>query len=153
MYPLPCLNLITLITYLFPFLLFTCLACHRASLCSPTIALTLYLTRCVGLSTYVILSFLFFLFFAPIVFLLSSSRQTEKKNSPLGSCHPLFHFSPFTLPFTFLTSFSQLASLPACCCCAWASVRRNCPCQFVRVSWTEGVVCLFATPPKGRVDR
>jgi hypothetical protein len=37
-YPLPCLNLITLITYLFSFLLFVCLACLWASLYLRTLA-------------------------------------------------------------------------------------------------------------------
>ncbi len=38
-YPLPCLNLITLITYLFSFLLFVCFAGPCASLYSRTLAL------------------------------------------------------------------------------------------------------------------
>ncbi len=92
--------------------------------------------------------FLIFLLFAPIVFLFSSSRQTADRNfflPPPGSCHPLFHFSPFTLPFIFLTSFSQLASLPACCCCVWASVLAElpvsvCPCE---LGWKGFCVCLL----------
>ncbi len=51
-------------------------------------------------------------------------------SSPPGSCHPLVTF--FTLS-TFLTSFSQLVSLPACSlCCLCCSV-------VVRVSWTDGL--------------
>ncbi len=45
-YPLLCLNFITLITYLFSFLLFVCLACPCVSLYSHTLALTPYMHGC-----------------------------------------------------------------------------------------------------------
>ena len=116
-YPLPCFNLITLISYLFSLLPFACIACLCASLCLCTLALTPYPTRCVGLSTYVIKSFL--LSHQSFSFLSSQSFFFTKvcfTPPPLGLVTH-FSLSPSTL-FTFLTSFSQLASLPACCCCA-----------------------------------
>ena len=128
-------SFITLTTYLFSLLPFTCLACLCASLCLCSLALTPYPTRCVGLSTYVIKSFLLFRStVAPIIFILVCSKffhQSFFTPPPLGL---VTHFSPFTLPFTFLTSFSQLASLPACCCCVCASVLAElpvsvCPCE------------------------
>jgi hypothetical protein len=49
---------------------------------------------------------------------------------PLLVCHFSLSFL-FYYPFTFLTSFGQLAFLPACCCCASSlSSLRNCLCQF-----------------------
>ncbi len=111
-YPLPCFNIITLITYLFSLLPFTCLACLCASLCLCTLALTPYPTRCVGLSTYVIKSFsislfcrtnhfLLFLFFSPKYFSLL----------PPPTCL-VSHFSPFTLLFS--SSWLPSASLLLC---------------------------------------
>ena len=121
------LNHVSVFSYL-------CLSCISLA-CLTLVAPPPY-SCVVDLSTYVILSFLFlFLFFTPIVFLFSSSRQTEIFFlPPPGSCHPFFHFSLFTLPFTFLTYFSQLASLPACRCCVLASVLAElpvsvCPCE------------------------
>jgi hypothetical protein len=94
--------------------------------------------------------FSIFLFFAPIVFLLSPSRQTENLSPPPpGSCHPLFHFSPFTLPFT--SSASLFLCLLVVVACEPLSLR-NCPCQFVRVSWAEGAfmsVC-YSSKREGR---
>jgi hypothetical protein len=95
------LEFITLITYQFSLLLFFCLTCPwLAALTYPS--LTPPYCTVVGLSTYVILSFLLFhstvgpitllcskVFFSPNVFHLS----------PPGSCHPLFTFLyPFHLP-------------------------------------------------------
>ncbi len=45
-YPLPCVNLITLITYLFSLLLFVCLSCHWASPYLRTLADTTLLHGC-----------------------------------------------------------------------------------------------------------
>ncbi len=90
---------------------------------------TPYRTRSVGLSTYVIKSFSSFCvsFHQPF---LVFSFQSFFTSPPPGSCHPLFTFH---YPFTILTSFSQLVSLPACSlCCLCCSV-------VVRVSWTDGV--------------
>jgi hypothetical protein len=116
-YPLPCFNLITLITYLFSLLPFTCLACLCASLClCITLALTPYPTRCVGLSTYVIKPFsislycrtnhflLFFLFF----------HQSFFHFSPPPPPHVLSHTFHF-LPYSFhLPDFLQPACFSAC---------------------------------------
>jgi hypothetical protein len=57
---------------------------------------------------------------------------------------------PFLCSFiTLITYLFSLLLLPfTCLACLYASL-----CQFVRVSWAEGVLCLFATPQKGRVDR
>jgi hypothetical protein len=114
-------NLITLITYLFSLLLlpFACLACLCASLCSRTLALTPYPTWCVGLSIINNIRdsvFLIFLFLFTNHFILVFSKFVLPKffTSPPWVLSPTFHFPTF---FTFLISFSELASLPACCCC------------------------------------
>jgi hypothetical protein len=127
-------ELITLITYLFSFLLFACLACHRAGLCSPTVALTLYPTRCVGLSTYVILSFLLFFVLCTDRFSFLVLETDRKKFLP-----PPRVLSPSVSFFTFyptlhhhLPDFLQ----PACLFSACLLLLRVslCPCGTARVS-------------------
>ncbi len=148
-------SFITLITYLFSLLPFTCLACLCASLCLCTIALIPYPTRCVGSSTYVIKSFLLFhSTVAPIIFILVCSKcfhQSVFYSSTPWVLSPIFHLLPYPSP-SWLPSASLLLCLLVVVACEPLSLR-NCPCQFVRVSWAEGVLCLFATPQKGRVDR
>ncbi len=127
-------SFITLITYLFSLLPFTCLACLCASLCLCTLALTPYPTRCVGLSTYVIKSFLLFhSTVAPIIFILVCSKYFSPKffySSPPGSCHPLFTFPyPFHLP-----DFLQPACFSACLLFVLPLLS-----VVVRVSWTDAV--------------
>jgi hypothetical protein len=110
------ITLIT-ITYQFSLLLFVCFRLPFAGL-HPTLTypspLHLYCTG-VGLPTYVILSFLFHSTVAPIILLCSKVFLFTAFvfSSPLGL---VTHFSLFSTLFTFLTSFSHLASLPACCC-------------------------------------
>ncbi len=95
---------ITLITYLFPLLLFACLACLRASLCSRTLAPPRVLIHVVlaCLSTYVIKPFL-----NPLSFFLHSHQQPFSVYSsqlfippPPHSLSVTFHFfySPYYLP-------------------------------------------------------
>ena len=119
---------ITLITYLF-FPLTLCLSCLPSGQPVRAHPSPTYL---VGLSTYVIKSFLLFhSTVAPIILLCSKVFCFTKivYSSPLGL---VTHFSLSPTLFTFLTCFSQLASLPACfLCCLCCSV-------VVRVSWTEG---------------
>ncbi len=86
-------------------------------------------TYLVGLSTYVIKSFFEPRFapftFPPIVFVFFSNKLFLLL-PPLGI---VTHFSLFPTLFTFLTCFSQLASLPVCVCslcdlcylCCWVS--------------------------------
>ena len=130
-YPLPCFNLIILITYLISLLPFTCLACLCVSLWLCTLALTPYPTRCVGLSTYVIKSFLLFhSTVTPIIFILVCSKffhQSFLLLPPPGSCHPLFTFYP-TLH---LPNFLQPACFSACLLLLRVSL---CPCGTARVS-------------------
>ena len=126
----PCVLFITLITYQFSLLPLLVLACLSASLCGLTLAFTLPHTG-VDLSTYVILSFFEPLFvpftLPPIVFRFFLPKFFY--SSPLGL---VTHFLLSSTLFTFLTCFSQLASLPACSLCCLC-----CP-VVVRVSWTEG---------------
>ena len=102
---------ITLITYQFSLLPFACLACLCASLCSRTLVCTPYPTRCVDLSTYVILSF-------AISFLSTVSSRTNRFLPKFFSISPTrvlpltFHFLLYSSPF--LTSFSSLLHLPVC---------------------------------------
>ena len=96
--------------------------------------------------------FSIFLFFAPIVFFFSRPR-TDKKLSPSPQSLVTLHF--FTLyPTLHLPGFLQPACFSAC---LLLFVReplslRNCPCQFVRVSWTEGVLCsvCYSSKREGR---
>ncbi len=128
-YPLPCFNLITLISYLFSLLPFACIACLCASLCLCTLALTPYPTRCVGLSTYVIKSFSSFCaFFSPsfLVFLFKVFYF-----SPSWVLSLTFHFS---LPFS--PSWLPSASLLLC---MFALIVASVVSVDVRVSWTDGV--------------
>ncbi len=72
-----------------------------------------------------IIDSVFFLFHstvAPIISFLSARifHQSFFTSPPPGFCHPLFTSSTL---FTFLTSFSQLASLPVCSICGLC-----CPC-------------------------
>ncbi len=82
-----------------------------------------------------------FLFFAPIVFFFLVLEKT-KTFSPSPRSLVTLHF--FTLyPTLHLPDFLQPACFSAC---LLLFVReplslRNCQCQFVRVSWTEGVLC------------
>ncbi len=124
-YPLPCLNLITLITYLFFLSLFACLACLRANLCLHTLAPPLIVHVVLAYQhTYVIKSFSSFVFSFHQSFLLFSFQSFFYSPPGLAS-----HFSLFSTVFTFLTSFSQLASLPACCCfCVASGLFRNFNC-------------------------
>ena len=112
--PPPVLSFITLITYQFSLLPFACLACLCASLCSRTLVCTPYPTRCVNLSTYVILSFCDF-----HSCLLSSRTnhfylfyQIFFNFPPPRVLSLTFHFSLYSSPF--LTSFSSLLHLPVC---------------------------------------
>ena len=131
------MNLITLITYQFSLLPFACLACLCASLCSRTLVCTPYPTRCVDLSTYVILSFAIFCpnshqsFF---VFLLFTKVFFSISPPPCL----VSHFSLFTLLFTLPDFLQQLAS-PACL--HFVSLCGLCIFAAVRVSRTEGRVC------------
>ncbi len=114
-------ELITLITYLFSLLLF---ACSCLPSCWPVLAyrsphpLPYPVCWLINIRDSVnsVFSNLFVLCTNRFSFLVLET-DIKRFPPPPGSCHPLFHFSPLTLPFTFLTSFSQLASLPACCCC------------------------------------
>jgi hypothetical protein len=121
-------SFITLTTYLFFFLLFACLACLCACLRSRTLALTTTIARVVVLSTYVILSFFIFcfLFNNHFVYFVSNCFYFP----PPWVLSPTFHFClSLTTLFTFLTCFSQLASLPACCCfCVASGLFRNFNC-------------------------
>jgi hypothetical protein len=139
-------SFITLITYLFSLLPFTCLACLCDSLCLCTLALTPYPTRCVGLSTYVIKSFLLFhSTVALIIFILVCSKFFSPKfftPPPPGSCHPFFTFYP-TLH---LPDFLQPACFSACLLLLRVSL---CPWRTARVSLSAWVglkgfcVCLL----------
>ncbi len=102
---------ITLITYLFSLLLCACLA-SCLPLCLPVLAYRsphFYLTQCVGLSTYVILSFLnlfsFLFTLPPIVFIFVLPHSFFFSPPPTTPCRSLFTFSTLEL---FLTCFSQL---------------------------------------------
>jgi hypothetical protein len=111
-------ELITLITYLFSLLPFACLACLCTGLCLRTLALTPYPTQCVGLSTYVIKSFVLFhskLTVAPIIAFLSFQSIFSPKfffTFPPWLLSPIFHlyyYYPFHLP-----DFLQPACFSAC---------------------------------------
>ncbi len=95
-----------------------------------------YPTWCVGLSTYVIKSFLSFhstATVAPIIFILVCSKFFSPKffySSPAGSCHPLFTFPyPFHLP-----DFLQPACFSACLLFVLPLLS-----VVVRVSWTDAL--------------
>ena len=96
-------------------------------LCWPVLAyssLTPYLTWCVDLSTYVILSFCDFVYcqVAPIIFCFF--YQSFFNSPPPRVLSLTFHFSLYSSPF--LTSFSSLLHLPVCFlspCVASVSVR------------------------------
>ena len=112
------LNHVSVFSYL-------CLSCISLA-CLTLVAPPPY-SCVVDLSTYVILSFCFYFCSLHQSFFFSRLRDRQKIYifflPPPGSCHPFFHFSLFTLPFTFLTYFSQLASLPACRNKHWALER------------------------------
>ncbi len=73
---------------------------------------------------------LFQSFFSPICFTFP----------PLGL---VTHFSLFPTLFTFLTSFSQLASLPVLLLCCVSSASRNCLCQYdgCELDWRGEYIC------------
>ncbi len=79
---------------------------------------------CVGLSTYVILSFFISLYcrtnHSILVCSIFFNQSVFYSSPPLGL---VTHFSVSSTLFTFLTSFSQLASLPVCSLCGLC-----CPC-------------------------
>jgi hypothetical protein len=146
-HPLPCFlfNLITLITYLFSFLLFVCLACPCASVLTYPSPHHLTCTG-VGLSTYVILSFFYFtllshqsFYFVPkFVF-----HQSFFHFSAPGSCLPLFtfvflwlHFSPSWLPSGSL--LLCLLKLFVCGLCR----NLNCLCQ-LKLVWVGLTGCVL----------
>ncbi len=111
--PLPCFKLITLITYLFSLLPFTCLACLCASLCLCTLALTPYPTWCVGLSTYVIKSFSISLYCRTnhfLLFLCFFIKVFFTSPPPRVLTHT-FHFLPYSFH---LPDFLQPACFSAC---------------------------------------
>ncbi len=92
----------------------------------------LYPTWCVGLSTYVILSFLnlfsFLFTLPPIVFVFFTSPFIFSHSSPLLVGHSSL-FLPLNSPRLASASFPSLLVCSLCClCCSVA----------VRVSWTEG---------------
>ena len=120
-------TLITLITYLLS--LYFCFVLPWLALAHLSLHLT---APCVDLSTYVIKSFLFFLFFAPIIFCLCHYCQTkfDVEISPLGSCLSLFIFfhlsifsSPLTLPDLLQPAFFTCLFLSLCSLCFFAAVR------------------------------
>ncbi len=94
-----------------------------------------------------------FLFFAPIVLFFFLVLETEKKLSPSPRSLVTLHF--FTLyPTLHLPDFLQPACFSACLLlfvCEPLSLR-NCPCQFVRVIWTEGILCsvCYSSKREGR---
>jgi hypothetical protein len=92
----------------------------------------LYPTRCVGLSTYVILSFLnlfsFLFTLPPIVFVFFTSPFIFSHSSPLLVGHSSL-FLPLNSSRLASASFPSLPVCSLCCLCC--SV-------VVRVSWTEG---------------
>jgi hypothetical protein len=142
MHPLVLANpfLVTLITYLFSLLLFACLASLCACLHLAYPSHHHYPSKYVGLpSKYVIKSFiLFYSTVAPIIAFLSfQSFFTKVLFSTFAPwvLSPTFHFYHFH-------DFLQPACFSACLLllCV-ASALRNCLCQFVSVSWTEGVLC------------
>ncbi len=107
---------------------------------------TAYPTRCVGLSTYVIKSFLLFhSTVTPIIFIFVCSKffhQSFFTSPPPGSCHPFFTFYP-TLH---LPDFLQPACFSACLLLLRVSL---CPYGTTRVSLSVWVglkgfcVCLL----------
>jgi hypothetical protein len=112
------INLITLITYLFSFLLFVCLACPCASLYLRTLALTTLPARVLAYQHT-----LFCLFYFTLLSHQSFYFVYHQSFSSLllpWVLSPTFHFClSLTTLFTFLTSFSHLASLPAYAFCMW----------------------------------
>ena len=131
-WPPPLFAFITLITYHFSLLPFACLACLCASLYSRTLVCTFYPTRCVDLSTYVILSFCDFF----LVYCLKSHQSFFTKVfsiPPPVSCLSLFTFHS-TLHPSWLPSAACFTCLFAFCLCGFPAVA-------VQVSWTEGVLC------------
>jgi hypothetical protein len=90
---------------------YLCLSC--ISLACLTLVTPSPYSCVVDLSTYVILSFCFILFFTPIVFLFSSSRQTEIFFSPPRVLSPIFSLSTF-YPTLHLPDLLQPACFSAC---------------------------------------
>ncbi len=120
---------LTLITYLFFLLLF---ACSCLSSCWPVLAycsphpLPYPVCWLINIHDFVFSNFV--LFFAPIVFLFSSSRQTE--NSPPRVLSPIVSFFTF-YPTLHLPDFLQPACFSACLLLLRVSL---CPCGTARVS-------------------
>ncbi len=136
-------ELITLITHLFSFLLFVCLACPWADLYLHTLTITTFPARVLAYQHTWFCLFLFHQSFCHQSFLRQSffSPKFFSLLPPL-SLGLLTHFSllfSLTTLFTCLNSFSQLAFLPACCCCAWASVLAKLPVSVLFV-WV-GLAC------------
>ncbi len=103
---LPCLNLITLITYQFSFLLFACLACLRVSLCSlPLAPRTLLAYQ----HTWLSLFWTSFRSFYPPTNRFRFFSTKYFYSSPPWVLSPTFHFS---LPFS--PSWIASASLLLC---------------------------------------
>ncbi len=107
-------SFITLITYQFSFLLFTCLACLRVSLRSPTLApRTLLAYQHTWLSLFLnLVSLLLPSHLPPIVFVFVFSTKCFY-SSPPWILSPTFHFS---LPFSpsWLAYLLQPACFSAC---------------------------------------
>jgi hypothetical protein len=114
-YPLPCLNLITLITYLFSLLLYVCLSCPWASPYLRTLAdTTLLHGRWLINIRDSVFSFIS-LYCRTNHFILVCSKCFFSPKffsfSPPGSCHPLFtflypfHLSDFLQPACFSAFF------------------------------------------------
>jgi hypothetical protein len=111
---------ITLITYLFSLLLFACLACLCAGLCSCTLDLSPHPVLYPGCSLINIRDSVFFSLQSFYFCLFKVFLPKFFHFPPPWVLPPTFRFSVSftpTLSPNFLTSFSQLASLPACCCC------------------------------------
>jgi hypothetical protein len=129
-YPLPCLNLITLITYQFSLLLFVCLACPWFAYYLRTLADTSLLHGC--WLTNIRDSVFSFISLYCRTNQICFSPKFVFYSSPPGSCHPLFTFLyPFHLP-----DFLQPACFSACLFALFvASVASD-----RWVSWTDGCV-------------
>ncbi len=117
-------DFITLITYQFSLLLLVCLACPLLALLLRTLADTTWY-KCVGLSTYVILSFFISFYCRTNHFILVCSKVFH----PPWVLSPTFHF-----PLPFSPSWLPSASLLLCLFALFvASVA---PVRFW-VSWTD----------------
>ncbi len=115
-------NLITLITYLFSFLLFFCLTCPWVCLYLHILAITTFLARLLAYQ-HTWFCFLFHSTVAPIISFLSIrsfSYQSFFSLPPPGSCLPLFTFLFLRLPFSpsWLPSVSLLLCLLRFCVCS-----------------------------------